>query len=66
MLQSVIFVEYVNMSLCNLLTSTVEKMAFRIQYTYMQKKITREVVTPTRALFHPQDWGKVVFGRLSS
>lgn len=59
------FLASVTMSLCNLLTSTVEKMAFRIQHTYMQKKITRELVTPTRALFHPHNWGKIVLGRLS-
>jgi len=43
-----------------------EKMAYKLQYRHMKSKITREVVTPTRALFHPQNWGKVVLGRLSS
>lgn len=48
------------------LLSPIEKFAFRLQYQYMKDKITREVITPTRALFHPQDWAKVVMKRLSS
>ncbi|HKB88146.1 MAG TPA: nucleotidyltransferase domain-containing protein [Patescibacteria group bacterium] len=43
----------------------IEKLAFNLQKNYMMKKVTREIVTPTRALFHPQDWGKVVLGRLT-
>lgn len=42
----------------------IEKIAFWLQYRHMKSKITREVVTSTRALFHPQDWGKVVLDRL--
>lgn len=49
-----------------LLLSIVENLAFQFQYQHMKPKITREVVTPTRALFHPIDWGKVVLQRLSS
>lgn len=45
--------------------SLIEKLAFKLQYQYMKNKITREVITPTRALFHPQDWAKVVMRRLS-
>ena len=44
----------------------LEKVIFKIQYLHMNKKITREVVTPTRALFHPKDWGKIVAKKLSS
>lgn len=44
----------------------LEKLAFKIQYLYMKSKITRELVTPTRAIFHPQDWGKVVLTKLNS
>lgn len=40
------------------------KIAFVSQYLYMKEKITREVVTPTRAIFHPNDWGKRVLTRL--
>ncbi len=42
----------------------VEKFAFWLQYRHMKSKITRETVTPTRALFHPQDWGRMVLDRL--
>jgi predicted nucleotidyltransferase len=44
----------------------LEILAFKMQYLYMKSKITREVVTPTRAIFHPNDWGKIVLARLSS
>jgi predicted nucleotidyltransferase len=39
-------------------------VAFKMQHRYMKKKITRETITLTKALFHPQDWGKVVLKRL--
>jgi predicted nucleotidyltransferase len=44
----------------------VEYLAFKLQYLYMKPKITREIVTLTRAIFHPNDWGKVVIKKLSS
>lgn len=44
----------------------IEKLAYRLQRSYMKKKITREVVTPSRAIFHPQDWGRIVMSRLPS
>lgn len=44
----------------------IERLAFKIQFSYMKSKITREVVTPTRALFHPYDWGKIVLDKLST
>jgi predicted nucleotidyltransferase len=50
----------------NFKAGLVEKMAYTLQRVYMKSKITREVVTPTRAIFHPLDWGQVVMGRLSS
>ena len=46
------------------LTHAFEKLAFKLQYSYMRKKITREIVTVTRALFHPVDWGKYVLQKL--
>lgn len=59
-----------NFKYLNLIPSFVLRasnlIAFKIQYQYMRSSITREVVTPTRALFHPQDWGKVVLDRLNS
>ena len=42
----------------------VEQLAGRFQYWYMRGKITREVVTPTRALFHPIDWGSLIASKL--
>ena len=48
----------------NPLFMVVEKLAFKIQYLYMKNKISRETITPTRALFHPHDWGKTVLTRL--
>ena len=46
-------------------SSVVEKVAFRLQYAYMRKRITRETVTATRALFHPVDWSEYVLKKLS-
>lgn len=42
-----------------------ESWARKIQFIYMRRKITREIVTPTRALFHPHDWGGVVLSRFA-
>jgi D-beta-D-heptose 7-phosphate kinase/D-beta-D-heptose 1-phosphate adenosyltransferase len=42
----------------------LEKIAYIFQYRYMKAKMTREVVTPTRAIFHPNDWGKMVLKKL--
>ncbi len=47
-----------------LVSKPIEKIAYKLQYDYMKSKITREVITPTRAFFHPQDWGRVVLDRL--
>lgn len=44
----------------------LEKVAFKFQYFYMRKKITREIISPHKAIFHPNDWGKVVLKKLSS
>lgn len=49
----------------NLLIFPFEYFAFWFQYLYMKSKMTREVVTPTRAVFHPRDWGKEVAFKLS-
>ena len=43
----------------------LEKTAFKLQYLHMKNKITREVITPTRALFHPKDWGKIIMKKLA-
>lgn len=46
--------------------SIIEKLVFRLQYLHMKNKITREVITPSRAIFHPKDWSKTVLKRLTS
>jgi len=43
-----------------------EAICYLLQIKYMRSKITREVVTPTRAIFHPHDWGTLVLSKLSS
>ncbi len=50
----------------NILFTWFEKISFQLQYNHMRSKITCEVITATRALFHPQDWSKVVMSRLRS
>ncbi len=44
----------------NGLVKFLENIAFSLQYHFMKKKITREVVTSTRAFFHPYDWGEFI------
>jgi len=41
-----------------------EPLTRKFQLWYMKDKVTREVVTPTRALFHPIDWGDIVASKL--
>jgi predicted nucleotidyltransferase len=43
----------------------IEKLVFSLQYLHMKSKITREVITPSRAIFHPKDWSKTVLKRLT-
>ncbi|OGM53732.1 hypothetical protein A3F62_03650 [Candidatus Woesebacteria bacterium RIFCSPHIGHO2_12_FULL_44_11] len=47
----------------NIIISFANFLAFGLQYLYMKPKITREVVTPTRALFHPVDWSEEILSR---
>jgi D-beta-D-heptose 7-phosphate kinase/D-beta-D-heptose 1-phosphate adenosyltransferase len=42
----------------------LEKICYQLQLNYMKSKITREMVSSTRAIFHPNDWGKVVMEKL--
>lgn len=44
----------------------IEKFTFWFQFHYMKKKITREIIIPQRAIFHPNDWGALVLKKLSS
>ena len=55
-----------NSSFLSSVHTPIENICFWIQKRYMKNKISREVVTKTRALFHPQDWGKVVIKRLTT
>ena len=41
-----------------------EPLTRKFQLWYMKDKITREVIAPTRALFHPVDWGDIVASKL--
>ena len=41
-----------------------EPLTRKFQLWYMKDKVTREVITPTRALFHPVDWGDIVASKL--
>lgn len=43
-----------------------EMLAFKLQYLYMKPKITREVVTLHKAIFHPKNWGKEINELLSA
>ncbi len=43
----------------------IEPLAEKVQYWYMKDKITRETVTPTRALFHPVDWASFISLKLA-
>lgn len=52
--------------LWNLVLGFWNFVVFKMQYFYMQNKITRELVTPTRAIFHPNDIGKTILTRLHS
>ena len=47
-------------------SSFIEGIVFRLQYIYMKPKITREVVTKTRAIFHPNDWGRRIMEKLTT
>lgn len=52
--------------LANLLLRGFNPLAFWAQLAYMKSKVTREVVSPNRALFHPVDWSEEVLSYLSS
>ena len=50
----------------NILVSFLDMLAFKLQYLYMRPKITREVVTLHKAIFHPRNWGKEINELLSA
>ncbi|MCX6704276.1 MAG: hypothetical protein NTZ07_02410, partial [Candidatus Woesebacteria bacterium] len=49
----------------NFFSFVLERLAFHFQYQHMRSKITMEVITKTRAIFHPQDLGCYIMSRLS-
>lgn len=57
--------EIIKSSISGFPLKVFENLAFGLQYLYMKSKITRETVTKTRAIFHPQDWGKLILSRLN-
>lgn len=44
--------------------SIPELIAYKAQYWYMKSKITKEVVTPTRAIFHPNKLSKKIIEKI--
>ncbi|MFC1710492.1 hypothetical protein ACFL0F_02435 [Patescibacteria group bacterium] len=46
------------------LVKLVEPILFRFQKNYMKGKITKEIIKPTRAVFHPNDLSLIVLSRL--
>lgn len=46
--------------------SWFEKIAYLLQHKYMQKKITRELITPDSAYFHPHNPGSKILSKLTS
>jgi len=42
----------------------LEPLAYFLQKMYMKKKVTREVITPTRAVFHPKDWSSIILSKI--
>jgi predicted nucleotidyltransferase len=44
----------------------IELIAYKIQYLYMKKKITREIVKPTRAIFHPNNLSKSILSKIGN
>lgn len=47
-------------------TNVVERLLFFVQFQYMKNKITTEIVTRNKAIFHKNNWGKVVISKLAS
>ncbi len=43
----------------NRITTVLNSLAFKFQYSYMKKKITRETITPHSAYFHPHEYGLI-------
>ena len=46
------------------LLSVVEPLSFWFEYQYMRNKITKEKISPSRAVFHPFDWSRFVNSKI--
>lgn len=46
--------------------SILEKLSYRIQKQYMRNKITKEEITPKKAIFHPKDLSKEILNKIYS
>jgi predicted nucleotidyltransferase len=49
----------------SLIFNLLEPIARNLQLLYMRGKVTKEIVTPTKALFHPNDLSEYVLKRLN-
>jgi hypothetical protein len=43
----------------------IDNIAFKVQYLYMKGKITREVITPTKAIFHPNNLSAKILSKMT-
>ena len=46
--------------------NVIENLIFKLQYTYMKDKITSEVITSTKAIFHPRKLSKQILSKIRS
>jgi hypothetical protein len=53
-----------NLRIINKTLDLIETIFYYLQYSYMKPKMTRELVTKKKAIFHPRDWGSIVLSRL--
>jgi hypothetical protein len=52
--------EYVEHSKSNPICRFINNLAYWIQKQHMQSKITSEIVTKNKAIFHPMDWSSKI------
>jgi D-beta-D-heptose 7-phosphate kinase/D-beta-D-heptose 1-phosphate adenosyltransferase len=65
---NVVDIKYKNKSLSTKLSKLglIDSLAFKAQYLYMKPKITRELITQTRAIFHPNDLSAKILAKIST
>lgn len=42
----------------------IENLAYKLQILHMKGKVTREIIKPTRAIFHPNNLSKIILKKL--